>query len=96
MHILELHSRCLTEVLAKASDSIPPCNAGSIDREHFYSELYSVTADPQKALHALLDKKEVFSQQVCQGVMSRLLGVECSFPVASAHYHLLASQTAAV
>lgn len=55
-----------------------------MDRERFYSELYSVVSDPQKALHALLDKKEIFSQQLCQGLMSRLLGLQCCFPAASA------------
>lgn len=60
------------------------CDAGSRDREQFYSDLYSVTPDPQKALHALLDGKEAFSQQLCQGLMSRLLGVLCTFPAASA------------
>ena len=58
--------------------------AGSVDHERFYSDLYSVVSDPQKALHALLDKKELFSQQLCQGLMSRLLGLQCCFPAPSA------------
>ena len=63
---------------------IKVCTAGSMDRERFYSDLYSVVPDPQKALHALLDKKEFFSQHLCQGLMSRLLGLQCDFPAASA------------
>ena len=60
------------------------CDADRLECERFYSDLYGVTADPQKALHALLDKKELFSQQLCQSLMSRLLGLQCSFPAASA------------
>ena len=51
------------------------CVAGSMDRQTFYSDLYGVVSDPQTALHALLDKKELFSQQLCQGLLSRLLGL---------------------
>ena len=54
--------------------------AGFNSRDQFYKDLYSVTGDPQKALHNLLDKKEDFSQQICKDLMSRLLGINCSFP----------------
>ena len=53
--------------------------AGGPDTQDFYTQLYSVTSDPQRVLHALLDKKEAFSQQICQGLMSRLLGIHCTF-----------------
>ena len=59
-------------------------DAGCKSQQQFYSDLYGVTSDPQKALHVLLDKKEEFSQQICKGLMSRLLGIECNFPDAVA------------
>lgn len=77
----------LPEALGSCSTSLC-CNAGSLGCERFYGELYGVTDDPQKALHALLDKKEVFSLQLCQSLMSRLLDVQCSFSVASAQQHI--------
>lgn len=74
-----------------ATNSMPlSCNAGSSGCERFYGELYGVTDDPQKALHALLDKKEAFSLQLCQDLMSRLLDVQCSFSVACPSKHHVA------
>ncbi len=54
--------------------------AGCAGQQQFYADLYGVTSDPQKALHVLLDKKEAFSQLICNQLMSRLLGMQCSFP----------------
>ena len=51
--------------------------AGNESQQRFYHELYGVTQDPQKALHAVLDKKEEFSKRTCQGLMSQLLGIKC-------------------
>lgn len=58
--------------------------AGCAGPQQFYADLYGVTSDPQKALHVLLDKKEVFSQQICNQFMSRLLGMQCGFPACAA------------
>lgn len=57
---------------------------GCAGQQQFYADLYGVTSDPQDALHVLLDKKEAFSQQICNGLMSRLLGMQCSFPACAA------------
>ncbi|DBA97371.1 TPA: hypothetical protein ACH3X1_015102 [Trebouxia sp. C0004] len=57
---------------------------GCEGQQQFYADLYGVTSDPQKALHVLLDKKEAFSQLVCNQLMSRLLGMQCSFPACAA------------
>ena len=53
------------------------CAADSREQQDFYTKLYSVTNSPQTALYALLDKKEVLSQQLLQGMLLRLLGVQC-------------------
>ncbi|KAA6428022.1 MAG: hypothetical protein FRX49_02684 [Trebouxia sp. A1-2] len=51
---------------------------GGAGQQQFYADLYGVTPDPQKALHVLLDKKEAFSRQICNQLMSCLLAH--SFP----------------
>ena len=53
--------------------------AGNELQQRFYRDLYGVTEEPQKALHAVLDKKEEFTKQICQDLMSQLLGVSCMF-----------------
>ena len=58
--------------------------AGCAGQQQFYADLYGVTSDPHKALHVLLDKKEAFSQQICNGLMSRLLGMQYNFPACAA------------
>ena len=78
--VTELHN--LVDTLGSVCDdnTLHCLAAGSRCQQQFYRDLYGVTEDPQRALHVLLDKKEVFSQQICSGLMSRLLGMECSFP----------------
>ncbi len=75
---------CFSLLLGQDGDCCVCSIAGCAGQQQFYADLYGVTSDPQKALHVLLDKKEVFSQQICNQFMSRLLGMQCGFPACAA------------